>query len=75
MALTGEAAVSQGFAKVGAWLDLLVSNAGIANSSNGPIKQLSLNGWRRMLESHVTCAFLMPRQAVPLLRPAKRRLS
>lgn len=71
-----ETAVSRGFAELRAWLgddglDLLVSNAGIADPANGPIEELSLKDWQRMLDSHVTGAFLMTRAAVPLLRKAK----
>lgn len=49
-------------------LDLLVSNAGIADPVSGPIEKLSLANWRRWQDSHVTGAFLMTRGAVPLLR-------
>ncbi|WEF22904.1 SDR family oxidoreductase [Paracoccus sp. S3-43] len=71
-----EAGVQKGFARIrdwldGAGLDLLVSNAGIADPRNGPIEDLSLGDWRRMLDSHVTGAFLTVRAAVPLLRAAR----
>ena len=62
-----------GFAALRAWsgdgrLDLLVSNAGIADPVSGPIEDLSLADWRRWQDSHVTGAFLAARGAVPLLR-------
>ena len=71
-----EAAVRDGFARVRDWLDgaglgLLVSNAGIADPHAGPVEDLSLADWQRMLDSHVTGAFLMVRAAVPLLRAEK----
>lgn len=71
-----EDAVEDGFAQLRDWLeaeglDLLVSNAGIANPETGPIEALSLSDWQRMLDSHLTGAFLMVRAAVPLLRQAK----
>lgn len=71
-----EDAVEDGFAQLRDWLeaeglDLLVSNAGIANPETGPIEALSLSDWQRMLDSHLTGAFLMVRAAVPLLRQAR----
>lgn len=52
-------------------IDLLVSNAGIANPVSGPIEQLDLKKWQAWQDSHVTGAFLMVRSAVPLLRKSK----
>jgi NAD(P)-dependent dehydrogenase (short-subunit alcohol dehydrogenase family) len=71
-----EAAVAELFTAYAAWcreigadgLDLLVSNAGIADPVSGPIEKLSLADWRRWQDSHVTGGFLMTRSAVPLLR-------
>lgn len=71
-----EAAVAELFEAYAAWrmeigadgLDLLVSNAGIADPVSGPIEKLSLAEWRRWQDSHVTGGFLMTRAAVPLLR-------
>ncbi|WP_103172802.1 SDR family NAD(P)-dependent oxidoreductase [Paracoccus sp. SY] len=73
--VSDECAVRRGFEQLKDWLgdgglDLLVSNAGIADPQNGPIENLSLHDWRRMLDSHVTGAFLVVRQGVPLLRKA-----
>jgi NAD(P)-dependent dehydrogenase (short-subunit alcohol dehydrogenase family) len=63
-----EAAVAAGFAGLG-WdrLDLLVNNAGIAGAVTGPVQDLALADWRRVLDSHLTGAFLMVRAAVPLM--------
>lgn len=71
-----EDGVEAGFVRIrdwldGAGLDLLVSNAGIADPHTGPIESLSLRDWRRMLDSHLTGAFLTVRGAVPLLRQAR----
>lgn len=75
-----EAEVARAFEKVAAWidgagkspaLDLLVSNAGIADPVSGPIEQLDLKRWQQWQDSHVTGAFLMVRAAVPLLRPVR----
>jgi NAD(P)-dependent dehydrogenase (short-subunit alcohol dehydrogenase family) len=75
-----EAAVAAAYAALAAWqqardelvaLDLLVSNAGIADPVSGPIEKLSLANWRKWQDSHLTGAFLTTRAAVPLLRAAK----
>lgn len=75
-----EAAVRDAFTALARWqaeqgladgLDLLVSNAGIADPVSGPIEQLSLADWRKWQDSHLTGAFLMTRSAVPLLRQRK----
>lgn len=73
--VSDEGSVRKGFEQLKDWLgdgglDLLVSNAGIADPQNGPIENLSLHDWRRMLDSHVTGAFLVVREGVPLLRKA-----
>lgn len=74
-----EEAVTAAFAEIAGWLgaqdadglDLLVSNAGIANPVSGPIESLSLADWRKWQDSHLTGAFLMTRGSVPLLRARK----
>lgn len=71
-----EASVMAGFRALAEWLgggglDLLVSNAGVADPYNGPIEEMSLADWRRWQDSHLTGAFLCVRGAVPLLRPRK----
>ncbi len=67
--VTDEKAVARAVGGLG-WddLDLLVNNAGLANPVNGPIEDLSLDEWRRRIDSHLTSAFLMVRACVPLLR-------
>lgn len=64
-----EASVARAFAALG-WdgLDLLVNNAGIAGAHAGPLAALSLEAWRRVLDSHLNGAFLVTRAAIPLLR-------
>ncbi|MCJ1960237.1 SDR family oxidoreductase [Novosphingobium mangrovi (ex Hu et al. 2023)] len=68
-----EDGMAQAFAQVAQWtdhagLDLLVSNAGIADPVSGPIEELSLQEWRRWQDSHVTGAFLAVRGSVAPLR-------
>lgn len=67
--VSDEASVSAAFDELG-WshMDLLVNNAGIADPANGPLAELSLDDWRRTLDSHLTGAFLVSRAAIPLLR-------
>ncbi len=67
--VSDEASVKAAFDDLG-WseLDLLVNNAGVANPHNGPLAELSLDAWRRTLDSHLTGAFLMSRAAIPLMR-------
>lgn len=64
-----ETSVSDAFAALG-WdaIDLLVNNAGIAGPATGPVETLALADWRRMIDTHLTGAFLMTRAAVPRLR-------
>lgn len=49
-------------------LDGLVNNAGIADPDNGPIEQLSLEGWNRKLATNLTGAFLVSKHCIPMLR-------
>ncbi len=72
-----EAEVDNAFSRLQDWqrahdqppgLDLLVNNAGIADPESGPIEHLSLAGWRRWQDSHLTGAFLCTRAAVTGLR-------
>ncbi|WP_312145691.1 SDR family oxidoreductase [Brevundimonas sp.] len=60
-----EASVKAAFAELG-WdrLDLLVNNAGIAEPDRGPMTELSLAEWRKVVDSHLTGAFLMSRAAI-----------
>lgn len=63
-----EASVAKGYDELG-WseLDLLVNNGGVADPVNGPLSELSLEDWRKTVDSHLTGAFLMTRSAIPLL--------
>ncbi|NCA73167.1 MAG: SDR family NAD(P)-dependent oxidoreductase, partial [Sphingobacteriia bacterium] len=69
-----ETAVAAAFAALEAWqdragepagLNLLVNNAGLADPVSGPLEALSLAGWRRWLDGHLTGAFLCTRSAIP----------
>ncbi|MBH0114665.1 SDR family oxidoreductase [Novosphingobium sp. YJ-S2-02] len=75
-----EDSVAAALEKVRAWtseahdhvgIDLLVSNAGLADPDCGPIEDLSLAEWRKWQDSHVTGAFLTVRGCVPGLRRRK----
>ena len=63
-----EASVAKAYDELG-WLelDLLVNNGGMADPVNGPLAELSLEAWRKTVDSHLTGAFLMTRSAIPLL--------
>jgi NAD(P)-dependent dehydrogenase (short-subunit alcohol dehydrogenase family) len=63
-----EASVAKAYEELG-WseLDLLVNNGGVADPVNGPLAELSLEDWRKTVDSHLTGAFLMTRSAIPLL--------
>ena len=52
-------------------LDALVNNAGVAGAAAGPVEQLSLEAWRRYIDTNLTGAFLMVKHAVPLLRESR----
>jgi NAD(P)-dependent dehydrogenase (short-subunit alcohol dehydrogenase family) len=52
-------------------LDGLINNAGIAAPCTGPIEQLDLEVWNRMLATNLTGTFLCCKHAVPLLRAVK----
>jgi NAD(P)-dependent dehydrogenase (short-subunit alcohol dehydrogenase family) len=78
--VASERYVEKAFDKITAWtkaaeeadgIDLLVSNAGLADPVSGPIEKLALKTWQAWQDSHVTGAFLMARAAVPLLRQRK----
>lgn len=49
-------------------LDLLVSNAGIANPESGPVEDLSLADWNAWIGTNLTGSFLMAKHTVSLLR-------
>ncbi|WP_404402464.1 SDR family oxidoreductase [Pelagibacterium halotolerans] len=64
--VTDEVSITAAFALL-EWdrVDLLVNNAGIAAPEGAPIAELSTWDWRRVIDSHLTGAFLMTRAAVP----------
>ncbi|WP_373186800.1 SDR family oxidoreductase [Halopseudomonas sp.] len=49
-------------------LDGLVNNAGIADPDNGPVEQLSLEAWNRLLGTNLTGPFLVSKHSINLLR-------
>ena len=51
-------------------LDHLVNNAGIAHPEQGPVENLSLDDWNRMISTHLTGSFLCAKHASPYLRRA-----
>ncbi|TNM62637.1 SDR family NAD(P)-dependent oxidoreductase [Aliirhizobium smilacinae] len=65
-----EASVDIAIAELG-WdqIDLLVNNAGATAGALGTsILDMSFADWRRVIDSHLTGAFLMTRAVVPLMR-------
>ena len=52
-------------------LTALINNAGIANPLSGPVEQLSLVDWNRMLNTNLTGAFLMVKHSIPLLTQSR----
>lgn len=51
-------------------LDGLVNNAGIADPSGPPLEKLTLEAWRRVIDTNLTGMFLCAKHAVELLREA-----
>lgn len=49
-------------------LDALVNNAGIADPFNGPLEELSLAQWHRVLSVNLTGAMLLAKHCAPYLR-------
>jgi len=49
-------------------LDLLVNNAGLAGPFNGPIEELALADWQRVIDVNLTGHFLMTKHAARMLR-------
>lgn len=49
-------------------LDLVVNNAGIAGPFNGPIEELALSDWQRVIDVNLTGFFLVAKHTAPLLR-------
>jgi NAD(P)-dependent dehydrogenase (short-subunit alcohol dehydrogenase family) len=54
--------------KWGGRLDILVNNAALANPDNGPIEELTLADWSRVIDTNLTGAFLLAKHCVPHLR-------
>lgn len=54
----------------GSPLKALVNNAGIANPFNGPVEELALSDWNKVLATNLTGYFLMAKHSVPHLRRA-----
>ena len=52
-------------------LDGLVNNAGIAGPFTGPLEELQLADWNRVLAVNLTGAFLLCKHAAPLLRQSR----
>lgn len=67
--LADEASVAAAFETLDwAEIDLLVNNGGVADPVTGPLADLSLTDWRKVVDSHLTGAFLMCRAAIPRLK-------
>jgi NAD(P)-dependent dehydrogenase (short-subunit alcohol dehydrogenase family) len=52
-------------------LDALVNNAGIAHAEQGPISEVKLQDWNRMISTHLTGCFLCAKHASPYLRKTR----
>src|SRR4029078_7169687 len=69
--VTDEDAVADGMARLGR-VAVLVNNAGM--QLRGPLDEISLDEWRRVLDTNLTSAFLVARAVVPHMierRPGK----
>lgn len=52
-------------------LDALVNNAGMANPGRGPVEELDLAVWNRVIGVNLTGCLLMTKHAIPLLRASR----
>jgi NAD(P)-dependent dehydrogenase (short-subunit alcohol dehydrogenase family) len=52
-------------------LNALINNAGITRPARGPVEQLELSEWNRIIATNLTGLFLCSKHAVPLLRCTK----
>lgn len=57
--------------KWGGRLDGVINNAGIASPDIGPVENVALAQWRRVIDTNLTGAFLVAKHAVPHLRRAR----
>jgi NAD(P)-dependent dehydrogenase (short-subunit alcohol dehydrogenase family) len=53
-------------------LEVLINNAGIADPESGPVEELPLSRWDRVLRTNLTGTFLCSKHCVPLLRRSGR---
>jgi len=49
-------------------LDALINNAGLAGAHRGPVEELALEEWQRVIDTNLTGAFLAAKHAVAHLR-------
>ena len=73
MDVSQEASVSAGVAAAAGalgGLDVLINNAGLAKPYSGPVDQLRLADWQRVLDTNLTGPLLTTKHAVPHLRRA-----
>jgi NAD(P)-dependent dehydrogenase (short-subunit alcohol dehydrogenase family) len=49
-------------------IDILVNNAGIASPYSGPLPDLTLEAWNRVISVNLTDAFLCAKYALPYLK-------
>ena len=52
-------------------INALVNNAGIAQACSGPIEELPVESWNKIISTNLTSCFLLAKHAVPSLRAAK----
>jgi NAD(P)-dependent dehydrogenase (short-subunit alcohol dehydrogenase family) len=52
-------------------IDAVVNNAGIADPAAGPVQDLDLKRWRRVLDVNLTSVVLMAKHGLPLFRNGK----
>jgi NAD(P)-dependent dehydrogenase (short-subunit alcohol dehydrogenase family) len=52
-------------------LDALVNNAGTAHAHSGPVENLSLHSWNKVIATNLTGCFLTVKHAAPHLRQTK----
>lgn len=71
--VTDEASVQRLFAAAGerfGRIDILINNAGVADAT--PTDELSLDGWRRVIDTNLTGCFLCAREALRVMKPQGR---